>query len=144
MFSPLLLFFSICLAYVVINVLLVMLRNYKAHQFFKLYSPGLPVLPNPNIFSGHMYNVSFNDKNWKIIDQLHNKYGPTFGFYMCDKAWVSTKDLDLLKLIEMDKPHKHINRCKFGLPFKEFDDSIFQVDDDQWRRVRRAISPALT
>lgn len=138
------LFAIFCLAYVLLNVALVMMRNYKAHQFFKTYSPKLPVLPSANIFHGHMWNVTYQDKSWKIIDELHSKYGPTFGYYMCNQPWVSTKDLDLIKLIEMDRPHKHINRSKFGLPFKEFDDSIFQVDDDQWRRVRRAISPALT
>ena len=139
-----LLFVASSLAYVVINVALVALRNLKAHQFFATQSPELPTLPNTNLFDGHMWRVTYQPKNVFIIDELHKKYGTTFGYYMCDQPWVSTKDLDLLKLIEMDKAHLHINRSKFGLPFKEFNESIFQVDDDQWRRVRRAVSPALT
>lgn len=82
-------------------------------------------------------------KNWKIIEDLHEKYGPTFGYYMVDQPWVSTKDLDLIKLIEVDAAHKHINRAFYGLPFHEFNHSVFQIDDDRWRQVRRVISPAL-
>lgn len=140
----LLIFSIVSTLYTIINVLLVVLRNHKAHQFFKTKSPNLPVLPNSNIFAGHMLTVTFHEKNWKIIGELHDKYGPTYGYYMCDQPWVSTKDIDLIKLIELDQPHKHINRAKFGLPFKEFNDSIFQIFDDNWRRVRRAIAPALT
>lgn len=138
------LFISLALVYTLVNVILVLLRNYRAHQFFKIKSPKLPVLPNPSIFHGHMFDVTWKGKNWKIITELHNKYGPTFGYYMCEQPWVSTKDIDLIKLIEMDQPHKHINRSKLNMPLKEFNDSIFQVDDDNWRRVRRAIAPALT
>uniref|UniRef100_A0A6G1SE89 Cytochrome P450 3A4 n=1 Tax=Aceria tosichella TaxID=561515 RepID=A0A6G1SE89_9ACAR len=130
--------------YTIVNVVLVLMRNYKAHQFFQTKAPKLPILPDANIFSGHMYTVTFREKNWLAIDKLHEQYGPTFGYYMAHQPWISTKDLDLLKLIELDKPTRHINRAKFGLPFKEFNESIFQVDDDAWRRVRRAIAPALT
>jgi thromboxane-A synthase len=142
--SVAIIFVLVSSAYIIINVTLVLMRNYKAHQFFKTRAPKLPVLPEPNIFSGHMFEVTFREKNWLTIHKLHEQHGPTFGYYMCNQPWVSTKDLDLLKLIELDKPTRHINRAKFGLPFKEFNDSIFQVDDDEWRRVRRAISPALT
>ena len=135
---------ALALIYLALNVILVALRNHRAHQFFATKSPKLPVLPRPNIFSGHIFSTTWPGKNVQILTKLHAKYGRTFGFYMADQPWVCTKDLDLLKLIELDQPHKHINRSKFGLPMKEFNQSIFQVDDDQWRRIRRAISPALT
>lgn len=137
-------FVVLLLVYLGVNITLVLLRNQRAHKFFKTKAPNLPVLPNANIFSGHYFETIKPDKNWKIISNLHDRYGPTFGFYMCDQPWVATKDLDILKLIEVDRAHKHLNRSKFGLPFKEFNNSIFQVDDEDWRRVRRAISPALT
>lgn len=129
--------------YVIFNVFYIILRNYKAHQFFRLKSPQVPCLPSPNIFYGHIKEVTWLEKNWRKIDELHQKHGVSFGFYMCNQPWVSTKDLDLLKLIEVDKAHRHINRSKFGMPTREFNNSIFQVDDDDWRRIRRAISPAL-
>lgn len=137
-------FVALCLIYLCVNMFLVLQRNYKAHQFFKTKSPKLTVLQNPNIFHGHLLQVTWPDKNWRIITDLHKKYGPTFGFYMCEQPWVCTKDLDLLKLILVDQAHKHINRSKIGLPFKEINDSIMQVCDDDWRRIRRAVAPALT
>lgn len=132
------------LIYAIVNVVFICLRNYKAQQFFAIKAPKLPVLPSPNIFFGHIYQVTQQEKNWRTITKLHERYGTTFGFYMCNQPWVSTKDLDLIKLIEVDQARKHINRSKFGLPFKDFNNSIFQVDDDDWRTVRRALSPALT
>lgn len=137
-------FFIFILTYVVTNLSLVLLRNQRAHQFYKTKAPRLPVVPNPSIFHGHLFQITHPAKNWSIITDLHEKYGKTFGFYMCEQPWVSTKDLDLIKHIEVDQAHKHINRSVYGLPFEEFNNSIFQVNDDDWRRVRRAISPALT
>lgn len=89
-----------------------------------------------------MYQVTQQQKNWKIITNLHEQYGPTFGFYMCNQPWVSTKDLDLIKLIEIDRAQKHLDRLQYGGVSKEFNDSIFQVNGSDWRRVRRAVSPA--
>lgn len=143
MFVATLFIFLTC-TYTIVNVVLVLFRNYRAHQFFATKTPKLPVVPNPGLFDGHMHRITLRKKNWLIIEQYHQQLGPTYGFYMAEQPWVSTTDLDLLKLIEIDQPHKHINRAKFGLPFREFNHSIFQVDDDQWRRVRRAIAPALT
>lgn len=137
-------FVLVSAVFTIINVVLVLMRNYKAHQFFQTRAPKLPVLPEPNIFAGHLLEVTFREKNVQIINKLHEKYGPTFGFYSANQPWISTKDLDLLKLIELDKPTRHIDRVQMGLPFREFNNSIFQVNGDSWRRIRRAIAPALT
>lgn len=130
--------------YVTFNIAKTAFRNHKAHQFFRIKSPNLPVLPNPGLFSGNLFQTIFHPKNWKLIDDYHKKYGTTFGYYVCDQPWVSTKDIELLKLIEVDQGHRHINRAKFNIPIEEFEESIFQVDGGDWRRIRRAISPALT
>ena len=126
-----------------INVLLVLWRNYNAHQFFKTKTPSLPTLPNPSIFHGHLLNV-MTDKSVEYFDKLHAKYGSTFGGYMCEKPWVATKDLDLIKLIQLDQPNKHLIRGQFGIPVKEFNHSIFQINDDEWRQIRRIVSPTMT
>lgn len=119
-------------------------RNYKAHKFFKKNSPNLPVVPKPNILCGHAISVTQPDKNWKIIEDYHEQLGPTYGFYMCEQPWVATKDLDLIKLVEIDEGHIHVNRAFLGLPFTEFNVSIWHNDDDLWRQVRRVVAPALT
>lgn len=134
----------LALVYLGVNFVAILVRNYKAHRFFQTKSPNLPVVPNPNIFHGHALSIVAQDKNWKIIENLHEHYGPTFGYYMMDQPWVSTKDLDLIKLIEIDEGHKHVNRAVLGMPFTEFNNSIWQVEDDSWRQARRLIAPALT
>lgn len=121
-----------------------LVRNFKAHRFFHNKSPYLPVVPGANIFSGHALSITAPDKSWKVIEDLHEKYGPTFGFYMINHPWVATKDLDLIKLVEIDEAHKHTNRAFLGLPFTEFNNSIWHNDDETWKQVRRVIAPALT
>lgn len=130
--------------YFVVILLEVIIRNHKAHKFFQTKSPELPVVPGANFFTGHALGVLAPRKNWKIIEDLHEKYGPTFGFYMMDQPWVSTKDLDLLKHILLDEGHTHTGRQLLGIPFKEFNHSIQQTNGEKWRRGRRAMSPALT
>lgn len=131
------------LVYLTVNLVALAIRNRRAHKFFATKSPQLPVLPNPDPFSGHSLRVLHSGKNWKIIENLHEQYGPTFGYYMCDQPWVSTKDLDLIKLVEIDAAHKHINRASYMSPFKEFNHSLLQLEGDNWRRVRRVFGPAL-
>lgn len=133
------------IVYICINVALVAVRNRKAHKFYATKAPNLPIYPKkPRLFSGHIYDLTIPRKNHKILRELHKELGPTYGFYVCDQPWVATIDIDLIKCIEVDQGHKHINRAIFGVPVKHFNESIFQKKDDEWRRVRRAIAPALT
>lgn len=130
--------------YLSINITKVILHNWRAQKFFQTKSPQLPVVPNANIISGHMRDVTYRMKNCYRIDNLHRKYGRNFGFYVAGSPWLSTKDIDLIKKIEIDEAYKHLDRHVFGFPFDEFNTSIFQLNGDEWRQVRRAIAPTLT
>lgn len=83
-------------------------------------------------------------KNFDTIDQWHNKLGKTFGYYIAHDPFVSTKDIDLIKKIEIDDANKHLDRLYFGFPSHEFSTSIFQVNGNEWRTVRKAIAATLT
>lgn len=132
------------LIYVSINVIKVILHNCRAQNFFQTKSPQLPVIPNPSIITGNINDVTWRMKNCDRIDELHDQYGKNFGFYVCGQPWLSTKDIDLIKKIELDEAHKHLDRAFIGFPVEEFNTSIFQVNGDEWRRVRRAIAPTMT
>lgn len=134
----------LAVVYLSIGLIRVALRNYRAHNFFRIKSPKLPVVPNPNIFYGNVFETTYRNKNYLKIDEFHKKYGNTFGFYMCHQPWVATKDLDLIKRIQIDHAYKHLDRTVIGMPFDEFNNSIFQVNGDEWRQVRRAIAPTMT
>lgn len=131
-------------AYLLVNVGNVIVQNRRAHKFFQTRSPGLPIIPKPNILFGNIDQTTWSMKNFELIDRWHEKLGKTFGFYFMSQPWVSTKDIDLIKRIELDDAHKHLDRAFLGFPLHAFNTSIFQVNGDAWRQVRRAISPSLT
>lgn len=130
--------------YFLISVSKVIIRNHHAHKFFKAKSPHLPVVSRPNIFIGNLHQTLYDLKNYNVIDQLHNKLGKTFGYYFADQPWVSTKDIDLIKKIKVDRAQRHLNRANLGIPTPEFNNSIFQLNGNDWRKVRRALAPTLT
>lgn len=127
-----------------INVVKLIIHNHRAQKYFQTKSPKLPVVSNPSIFIGNTFQVTWNVKNCETVEAWHRKLGQTFGFYIIDEPWVSTKDLDLIKRIEIDEAHKHLDRIRIGFPIAEFDKSIFQINGHEWHRVRRAIAPTLT
>lgn len=130
--------------FVLKELLTTAIRNRTAHQFFKKFSPNLPVASKINMFGGHI-NVIWGKKNWKLLTDLHKIHGKTFGLFYRDKPVVSTNDLDLLKALVLDNPNDHINRMTADSPVEELEkDSIFTCENDQWRRIRRAVAPAFT
>lgn len=133
------------LLFVLKELLTTALRNRLAHQFFMKHSPNLPVVPNADIFGGHVNQIIWARQNWRIIGDLHKRFGKTFGMFHCDKPVVSTIDLDLIKAIIFDKPNDHVNRMKFNTPLEEIEkDCILTSDEKEWRRMRKLIAPAFT
>ena len=132
------------LAFVVLQVALIGLRNHKAHKFFKTHIPNLPVFPNKNIIFGST-EFFFGKRKWREADEIHKKLGKYVGFYYGREPWISTTDLDLIKRMTIDDPGKHCDRPNLCLPISEYDqDCILFAETEQWRRIRRAIAPALT
>lgn len=131
-------------AYILAQFVGVFIRNQKAFKFFSSKCPHLPTVPNPSPFSGHLTRLIMTDMSWKLITQLHTKYGTNFGLYYVDQPWLATKDLDLIKLIEIDEAKKHPNRAFLGGPLKHFNESIFQIDGEDWRATRQVLAPALS
>lgn len=132
------------IVYFSVNVIRVILHNHEAHKFFQIRSPKLPILSKPNIFYGNINQTTWNKKNFDLIDKLHNKLGKTFAYYYRSQPWVSTKDIDLIKRIQLDEASKHLDRAVIGFPTHELNTSIFQVNGDEWRQVRRAIAATMT
>lgn len=120
-------------------------RNYKAHQFFKLKSPNMPMAPGKNIFSGNMIQMAFHPRNWQILHNWHKDGHETVGAFLGNKPFVSTIDLELIKTMVIDEPNDHPNRTRINIPMDEFEyDCLLFAEDDQWRKLRKAIGPALT
>lgn len=135
---------SMLAVYISIHVICRALNNYHAHKFFRINSPKLPVVPNPNILFGNLFQTVWLMKNSEQIDRWHNKLGKTFGFYIGHLPFVTTKDLDLIKKIEIDDANKHLDKQVLDYPHHEYSNSILQINGDKWRTVRRATASAFT
>lgn len=118
-------------------------RNYKAHQFFAKKSPGLPVLANTHLLSGHLVSHFCDKHNALKYHREHSKYGPTYGWFYCNVPHISTIDLDLIKKVAIDEASDHINRTTTLVPLYEFrENSIPFAKDEQWYKLRKVSAPA--
>lgn len=81
-------------------------------------------------------------RNYNLIDEWHNRLGKSFGHYMVDQPWISTKDINLLKKVMLDGGNN--DRMSVEMPIPELNNSIVLINGDAWHRVRMALAPSLT
>lgn len=124
-------------------VIYVAARNYYGHKYFKKNLPKLPLLDDIRLFGGHIHKV-INPRSWRIFHDHHLKVGKNFGYYYHDIVCISTSDLNLIKKVALDDADQHPNRTgPINLAVDEMEvDCIFTAFDEQWRRLRKALSPA--
>lgn len=120
------------------------LRNYRIYRKFKQLVD-LPIDEEWTLLGGHANRIFYHPRGWKIFDDIQKKYGKMVGFFYRDRPGLSTTDLDFIKKIVTDNPDAHPNRMTPNIftPSLEADNIIF-AEDDQWRRLRKAIAPALS
>lgn len=117
----------------------------RAYLKFKKASNELPMLPQTYSPGGHLNQIVFEPFIVHKIEGLHRRYGKTFGWMFGSTPCASTIDLDLMKTLCITEPDKHVNRMNLSIPFKEIEyNCILLAEDDQWRRIRRAIAPSFT
>lgn len=127
------------------NIVLKTYRVHKAHKRFKKESLGLPTIPINWSPGGNIHDFVYNPSLVAKLEPLHRRLGKTFGFMFGEQASVSTIDLTLIKILNVDESSKHINRASAGVPLKEIrHDSIKFVKDEQWRRIRKPLAQSLT
>lgn len=129
----------------VIGVLIRLANNYRAQQAFRKKINGIPFIPNASLFSGNAIELALSRRSWRHVDNMIKKYGSTFAAFYINKPVVVTCDLDFIKTFVIDEPNNHVNRIDLNIPSEEVSvDSIPFVEDDQWRRLRKAIAPAFS
>lgn len=142
--------FLLCLicflgAILIVRIALAIARQHQANNYFRKVSPKLPVpYECMSLLGGSIRSVLANKRNVILIDQLHKKYGHTYGLTWGDKKWVMTVDLELIKNVIVDEPYVNLDRTELMMPIDELTvDSIATAPAEQWRRLRQAIAPAL-
>lgn len=131
---------SLVITYFFLNISRVLLKNYKAQKFFSEKTPSLPALKNPNILTGNVLQTLALSKSYKVVDKLHDELGSSFGLYFFGRPWIATKDLDLIKKIQLDDGYKNVEeREPWPIPAEVFDHSISQASGQVWRQLRKAL-----
>lgn len=127
---------------------MVLVEMYRAHQTyvdFKRKTRGLPMIGNRSLISNHTISWALRKNMLNDVIAFTRERGiTTYGWIVSNKFGATTLDPDLMKRIVLDEPNKNINKLLIEAPTEEFVvDSIMMASDDQWRRLRRAVAPAL-
>ena len=100
--------------------------------------------PPPKIYSGNCFEIAklgYLESRMKWMSQ----YGPTFIFYLGIKPIIVTEDLDIIKSIMVKNFDSFINRSYVPPLLKRGKvRGLLQLRDEQWRRVRRILTPTFS
>lgn len=114
---------------------------------FKRETNGLPIITEGrSIFCNHTIGWCLRKNSLNDLRKYNETHGKpkTVGWMLGTKYAACTIDLDLMKRIVLDEPNKNVNRIHMDVPMAEYmEDNILTAPDDQWRRLRRAVAPAL-
>uniref|UniRef100_A0A6G1SJ02 Putative cytochrome P450 CYP13A2 n=1 Tax=Aceria tosichella TaxID=561515 RepID=A0A6G1SJ02_9ACAR len=111
---------------------------------FKKVTRGLPMVPDVRLAGNHSISLILSERVCHKATKYHEELGKTFGILMGTRYCAVTCDLDLIKRVILDEPNSHLNRIPLNLPLEEFEKSIMLAPAEEWRKLRKAIAPALT
>ena len=100
--------------------------------------------PPPKVYSGNYSEIAklgYLDTKEKWM----SRYGPTFITYLGIKPVVVTEDLEIIKSVMVKNFDSFMNRSKLpSLLRKGNVQGLLQIRDEQWRRVRRILTPTFS
>ena len=137
MFFEVLLLVSVAL---VVKVVIFFVERKRIYRTLKdLGIPG----PKPDITSGNFYQLHYDKilKPHEVIGKWLNDYGPIVGYYLGNEKYVVIKDLDILKKVFIEKASLFRNRPPTCIDVQPISSSVLFVRDEDWKRVRKVISP---
>ncbi|KAI1308680.1 Cytochrome P450 3A24 [Halotydeus destructor] len=113
----------------------------KKHSFWKNIG-----IPTPRILPvvGHALD-NFLDDMHEVLLKDSKTVGRTYGVYNVVKPVLVTSDPELIKHITIKDSHVFVNHETFLDMFDETGKLLlFNMKDDQWRRVRNIVTPCFT
>ena len=100
--------------------------------------------PPPKVYSGNYWEMAKlgyleSKEKWML------RYGPTFITYLGIKPVIVTEDLDIIKSVMVKNFDSFMNRSRVPpLLRKGKVHGLLQLRDEQWRRVRRILTPTFS
>ena len=124
-------------------LVITLLYFYRKSQFKVFENIGVRG-PTPNIIWGNTAEI-FKLGAVEIEGKCIREYGKTFGLFNGPTPTLYITDADMIRDITIKQFEKFINRPRFPLanPYP-VDLILFQMRDEQWRRVRTLLSPSFT
>ena len=100
--------------------------------------------PPPKFYSGNYWEIA-KLGYLESMEKWMSRYGPTFIIYLGIKPVVVTEDLDIIKSVMVKNFDSFVNRGRL-LPLlkKGKVPGLLQLRDEQWRRVRRILTPTFS
>ena len=128
----------VCL--IVLVTTLLYIWGTKGHDFFS--KQGIPyVKPWPII--GSQPEV-IKGVGFRMDKENHKKYGPTFGTFHGRTPHLYTIDQDLIRRIMLKDFDHFTNRRAFEGPDTVFMQTLDQLTDEKWKKMRSGMSPIFT
>ena len=97
--------------------------------------------PPPKVYSGNYSTLGYMESTQKWM----SRYGPTFITYLGIKPVIVTEDLDVIRSVMVKNFDDFINRTYVPPLLKKGTvRGLLQLRDEQWRRVRRILTPTFS
>lgn len=141
----LLMYATVFLLLVISGMVLVEIYNSQLiFNDFKRKSNGLFMAKDRSIICNHTVSWGIRKNMVRDIDNYYKEHGQkTYGWLMQNQFGATTFDPDLMKSVVLNDSDKN-SRFKIDAPAAELvQDSIIVASGDRWRRLRRAVAPAL-
>src|SRR5699024_7641349 len=116
--------------------------SYIIHKYSYWSRRGLTG-PKPVPFVGNLLEVLSKG----LVDvelEWHRKYGKIYGTYSNFSPTLCIADPELIKLVMIKDFNLFVNRRKAVLADRVSELSLFNIEDDHWKRVLAITSPAFT
>ena len=100
--------------------------------------------PPPKVYSGNYWEIA-KSGYLEIMEKWMSRYGPTFIIYLGIKPGIVTEDLEIIKSVMVKNFDSFMNRAKLPPLLRKGNvPDLLQLRDEQWRRVRRILTPTFS
>ena len=99
--------------------------------------------PKPLYLFGNVLDKSFN--SWPDADMEYaKKYGKLYGIYNGTQPVLCVMEKELIKDIMIKDFHCFMNRPRINILHEMFQNNLFMLESDNWKRVRTITGPSFT
>ncbi|XP_067133429.1 cytochrome P450 3A8-like isoform X2 [Centruroides vittatus] len=115
-------------------------RKSKQTLFTKYGIPG----PKPHILSGNLFEFKGEGNPNEVFTTWLKKYGKIVGFYIGDDPQMLINDFNIIKHLFVKESRIFINRPKMVLDAWPLNETLLDLRNETWKRVRSVLTPTFS